>query len=147
MSLWKEGEYELPNEQFVLPKKSATAGMRKTNKNTRDPSFLTAHGDEIKRMYYANWKYSDIAKKLVADNNLPERSIIGKHVSNWVDYRKKTGQMKSRPVSRENKNMEADSGDCMFVAPALFLLRSVLFIYLFIFDYFVLDLFCLCLTL
>lgn len=86
-------------------------------------SFLTLHQGDVWQWHEQGMKPGEIAKKLTRDYKLPSRSLKAKHVSDWLNYHKKSKQHKTYSVSASHGNMQMDLTDnCTFFLVCLTLL-------------------------
>jgi hypothetical protein len=76
-------------------------------------TFLDQNARKIWTLHHAGGGPASIAQTLCTDANLKPGSVNSKQISNWLDYRKKSGQGRTRSVSFGNDNLRADDGDCM----------------------------------
>jgi hypothetical protein len=92
-------------------KKSQKKVVRKSN-NTN--TFLDENAKQIINLHKGGSKPKEIAASLCSAKSLKQGSITGKQISSWIDYRKKSGQLKTNSVSLDNKNLRVDfDDDCM----------------------------------
>lgn len=107
-----------------IPEEAATTNIKNTNTTTNKTTkkkkgnntntFLDENSKQIISLHHSGSKPKDIASALCLSKSLKPGSITGKQVSSWIGYRKLSGQIKTRPVSLENKNLKVDfSDDCM----------------------------------
>src|ERR1051326_4333825 len=80
-------------------------------KNDVEDTFLNQNAAMIKSMYLQGSKPAAIAEALRAKYSLRQNAIVGRQISSWLDYRKKTGQLNNYPVSLANQNLRADGRD------------------------------------
>lgn len=86
-------------------------------------TFLDQNAKTIWEMEAKGTKASVIAKFLVAQHKLRQGAITAKQVSNWIGYRKRSGQNKTRSVSLKNNNLDADrdhNRNCMILFSLLY---------------------------
>lgn len=76
-----------------------------------DDTFLNQHSEEIIKNHQAGMKPAQIASILRTSylQGLREDAITAKQIDNWIQYRKRSGQLKTHPVSLANSNLRADS--------------------------------------
>lgn len=116
-----DNDYE-PPKKGKSGKKSSSSAPKKGTKGAAakkkfyvDDTFLNKHKDEIVQRHQAGDKPSQIAQYLRLHHlqGLREDSVTAKQVDNWLQYRKRSGQLKTRPVTITNSNLNANSTDCM----------------------------------
>lgn len=97
-------DYNPESEEQVVEKK------KKTKPSTKEYTFLNQHAKEIVAMSHKGMQPAAIATALLTEEGLDLRSnaITGKQISGWIAYRKKTGQMKTNPVSEKNNSLKVD---------------------------------------
>ena len=88
------------------PNKKRRGITRGSNVN----KFLDDHADEIVRMHRNGTKPKDIAAALCAQEGIASNATTGKKVSGWINYRKKSGQLKTYSVSADHNNLKAEKG-------------------------------------
>jgi hypothetical protein len=81
--------------------------------------FLDQYFDLIKRKVDLGWKPARIAEEVNINAGRPG-AVSNRQISNWIYQRKKSGWLKTHPVSQANKNLRADPSHqatgCMFVS-------------------------------
>lgn len=111
MSKRKDKDYDpLEVEIIKKPKRKKTI-----SRIQRKETLLDDHGKEIINMHQNGLTPTTIAQTLCSKKGLKSGGITGKQISSWIDYRKKSGQIKTRPVSLINNNLRANTEDnCMY---------------------------------
>ena len=83
-------------------------------------TFLDENGSTIQELHKTGMGPQAIADTLVREKGLRPSAIDGKQISSWIEYRKKTGQIQTLPVSPANNNMLANFSDsCMITYSCL----------------------------
>jgi hypothetical protein len=91
---------------YDADEKPAVKKIRKRPKKN-DFSFLNEHADKVWMLHNSGSGPTAIAETLTRDHGLNPGAVDAKQVSNWINYRKTSGQGKTRPVSLKNKNLFA----------------------------------------
>jgi len=79
-------------------------------KSNNTNSFMDENSNQIINLHNAGSKPKEIAAALCSSKSLKSGSITGKQISSWINYRKSSGQLKTRPVSLSNNNLRAEFG-------------------------------------
>lgn len=95
------------------PAAQSTALPRPEGLAQEQDRFLNQHKAYIIKEYEDGETYATIARALVTKAGLRDEAVKPKDISNWIDYRKRTGQIKTRRVNAKNKNIKATDSDCM----------------------------------
>ncbi len=109
----KRKSSDKPNKSKSTPKQPSPNQMGLLDENI----------DLIQSMAKAGSKPAAIAKAILTNKKL-KSGLTGKQVSDYIGYRKRSGQWDGYAVSNKNNNLKADfSHDCMsqfhFISPNL----------------------------
>lgn len=114
---WNDNDYV--DEEIAPAKKKGK--QSKKNKTARKKfyvadTFLEQHSDEIKSLHAAHEKPKAIAQYLRTKylQGLRDDAVTAKQIDNFIQYRKRTKQWKTHPVTITNSNLRGDSDDCVF---------------------------------
>jgi len=100
-----EDYYPSDEAEEILPPKKKNSKKQDTTK------FLTHNAEEVMKLHRMGNHPKEIADVLARKIGLKIGSISGKDVSNWLYYHKKAGNIKTRPVSLQNKNLNFNLSD------------------------------------
>lgn len=117
-----EAEWELPDDSPVVQKKKQKRNSSKRaftlNTTNNGTSLLEDNKELIFALHAKGTKPKDIAEAVLSTKKL-QSGITGKQISDFIYYRKKSGQIKTFPVSPGNDNLRANRGDsCMWLWPS-----------------------------
>ena len=106
------------NEGFapVSTKKKATKKAVQHSSKSQQNTYLSNHANNVWRLHFTGMKPKQIAEAMMLKEGFGPRSdaITSKQVSNWIRYKKKSGQHPTFPVSGSNSNLKADfTDDCI----------------------------------
>lgn len=103
-----------------VPPKSAAQPKKKENKKKEVPAesgreerFLNQNKEFILRMDESGESASTIAAALCKKAGLRDTAVTSKDISNWKQYHKNAGKIKTRKVNSKNNNIKASDDDCM----------------------------------
>ncbi len=130
----KDLEYD-PDVEEERPKKKQKQSKVKPHTKEKAQTFLTTHAAEVVRMHKANMKPTAIAKTLCLSQGLRDGAVTGKQVSNWLNYHKKSKQIKTNSVSLKNNNLRVEGEDQGCVLNFYFIFFFLLLIF-YLFHYF-----------
>ncbi len=105
----KDLDYE-PTEP--LPKRKKLVNENIYSKEESE-TFLNQNQSEIWQLQSMGLKPKAIAQTLCTNHGLKKESVTPKQVSNWIQYKKRSGQHKTRPVSINNIRPDL-SDSCMY---------------------------------
>ncbi len=111
----KELDHDYKPPEVPKAKKARNSKQKAFTKNSSTgSSLLDDNHNLIIQMHQNGTKPKDIAKAVLSTKGLTS-GISGKQISDFLYYRKKSGQLKTFPVSGKNNNIRADMSDtCMF---------------------------------
>lgn len=110
------------SEEYEPPQQSPERRFPTNAVVDKNASFLDQHADYIidqmakRKPHDKNSGPAYIAKQLCTKAGLHEGAVHGRQISNWYDYRVRTGQIipsKKISVSSKNNNIRASRSDCM----------------------------------
>jgi len=78
-------------------------------KRAKRSSFVSDHKGEVQDLVQKGLHPFQIADTLVAQHNLPPKSVTAKQISDWIGKQKKKGKIKTKPVTEES--VEANWND------------------------------------
>jgi hypothetical protein len=101
-----EPEFQ-PSTKKAKRKTKKTAPIAAPMSKEETERFLGEHFDFIKSKHDAGWKPQKIANALCVEIGRPG-AVDNRKISNWIYHKKKSGWIKTFPVSLANKNLRAD---------------------------------------
>jgi hypothetical protein len=108
----KDDDY-VPTDEFSSQRERAPRKQQKKS-GRLNYDILDKHASKIYYLDNQGASGTEIAQTICTELGLPQGSIKGKQINDWMSYRKKAGTGKPRPVSQARNNIRASSDDdCM----------------------------------